>query len=42
MTVSPVANSPSEVGELVETSHHKIVASIYTVFDEVKPPASPI
>ncbi|KAJ6932313.1 hypothetical protein NC651_007902 [Populus alba x Populus x berolinensis] len=41
-TVSPVTKSPSEVGELAKTSHHKIVASIYAVFDEVQPPASPI
>ena len=41
MTVSLVTNSPSEVGELAKTSHHKI-ASIYVVFDEVEPPASPI
>jgi len=37
-----ITNSSSEVGELAKTSHHKIVASIYAVFDEVQPPASPI
>jgi hypothetical protein len=37
-----ITNSSSKVGELAKTSNHKIVASIYAVFDEVQPPASPI
>jgi vesicle coat complex subunit len=42
MTVFPVTISPSEVGKLAKTSHHKIVACIDAVFDEVQPPAWPI
>ena len=37
-----ITNSSSKVGELAKTSNHKIVTSIYAIFDEVQPPMSPI